>query len=183
MSKKGFTLVELLTAIIITGVLVAMAVPMYEKTIEKSRMAEVRVRLSKLFDSKIRVMTDMSMYTYNSNLLKAENLDISFPCVGTNGTAVECTGITFSTKDFSYSLNPSGNLPDGVKLRTNSGVANSVSSAVCAKRLKGENAGTVFLYLGDLSTDESKRFYCNDGTSSGGCERLGMTSVGTKSWC
>ena len=40
--KTGFTLVEILVAVMIMALLVTMAVPMYDRTVEKSRMAEAR---------------------------------------------------------------------------------------------------------------------------------------------
>ena len=49
--KKGFTLVEILVAVMIVTLLVTMAVPMYDKTVEKSRMAEAE--LSRDADDKI----------------------------------------------------------------------------------------------------------------------------------
>ena len=179
-NKKGFTLVELLTAIIITGVLVAMAVPMYEKSIERSRLAEVRTRLAKLFDSKIRIMTDMSMYNYDPNILSAQNLDVSFPCDG--GTT--CSGNTFATKDFIYSLTPNKVSIPGIKFRQDSGVAGDTTSGVCAIRRTGEAQLVRLLYLGDLVTDESKRFLCQNGSSTNGCEFLGMVSSDNSTlWC
>ncbi len=167
-NKKGFTLIEILVAVLIMIILVTMAVPMYERAIEKSRVAEVRTTLKRLGDSKLRIMDQMNI----SDLATAFAVGCTFEW---NLLDVDRP----SSTDFTYSLYPE-NYPN----------------AVCAVRAKGEYQGTVFLYLGDTAADYCTCStahssgtvcydYCNGSTKvfCGGahCEEYGMDnfSVGT----
>lgn len=51
MKQRGFTLIEVLVVVVIIGVLVSMALPMYTRTIERSRAAEAMTIVKTINDA------------------------------------------------------------------------------------------------------------------------------------
>lgn len=165
MNQKGFTLVEILVAVMIVIILVTMAAPMYDKAIEKSRLAEARVTAKKMFDAKLRLMDSMDMDNYEFSKFGIENLDFAIECKKSKTTNSHME--TCSTKDFTFSINPTG-----------------ARNGICAaRRGDGDTAGVNFLYMGELADDEDSMFQCNNGRYAGACEVFGLDSVGTTAWC
>ena len=89
--KKGFTLMEILVSVMILTILITMSVPMYERTVEKSRVAEVSAMLKRISESKLRTMDSMNITTFTNGSFGLNMLDVDVP----------------ASDDFSYSLYPS----------------------------------------------------------------------------
>lgn len=143
-NNSGFTLTEILTAMIIVTILVTMAVPLYEKTIERSRMTEARTILAKLQDAKLYAMDNMGCTTFdtaNSSCPHIKHLNVAFV------EAANPADYSFNTNAFRFSIAPGGAAP---------------ANAVCAERLGGDYAGTIFLYAapGVVADNAGASFTC-----------------------
>jgi len=65
MNKKGFTLIELLVVVLIIGILAAIALPQYFKTVEKSRMAEAETIIGNAMLAQQRYFMTNGTFTSN----------------------------------------------------------------------------------------------------------------------
>ena len=71
---KAFTLIELLVVVLIIGILAAVAIPQYEKAVEKARAAEAMVLLKAIADANQRYYLANGEYTWS-----LADLDVEIP--------------------------------------------------------------------------------------------------------
>ncbi len=76
MKKRGFTLLEVLVVIIIIGILAALALPQYMKTIKKARVAEATSNIGSIRGAEIRYYQENDTLVTGSDL---SGLDIEDP--------------------------------------------------------------------------------------------------------
>ena len=98
MNKKGFTLMELLTVVLILGILTSIALPQYARSLERARATEAMAGIKALNDAVYAyaaARTGANACPQNFNQLSV----ILPPASGTN-----TNGSTLTTKDFIYSM-------------------------------------------------------------------------------
>ena len=93
--KKGFTLIELLVVVLIIGILSAIALPQYQKAVEKARMSEAATMLRTIRDAHIRYYLATGEYIDDNDTSK---LDIDIV-----GTPACYDAKRIQTKYFVYS--------------------------------------------------------------------------------
>ena len=89
--NKGFTLIELLVVVLIIGILSSVALPQYEKAVEKSRGAEGIMLSRAIFQAQQAYYMANGQYTHDLN-----DLDLNIP-----GESISASGVsTQRTKNF-----------------------------------------------------------------------------------
>ena len=91
--NAGFTLIELLVVVLIIGILAAVALPQYEKAVEKSRVTEAMIILKKIADN-----VDMCLLENGGQLALCGEPDICF--AGFENKGYNASG--FTTDHFQY---------------------------------------------------------------------------------
>ncbi len=115
MNKKGFTLMEVLTVVLIIGILSSVALPQYRKVVEKSKFTKAQVMAKAMYDSCQRLVAEWGVDNYSSlpsnvRSLGLGRLDIGSPsllptgftCNASNG---QCRGSVITGAGFEYTLN------------------------------------------------------------------------------
>ena len=168
--NKGFTLVEILITILIVTVLITMAVPLYEKTIEKSRIAQARVELKRIYDAKRRLLDSMDQEYYDPTLFGFENLDYTPACQNARPQAGHMTQCEMD--DFIFYIQPSAYT-----------AGDAIKNYVCAVRRRGDYQGVNFLYKGDEVSGNQDKFFCSEGTVPFACDVYGMSGSNGVTYC
>ncbi|MBQ3666688.1 MAG: prepilin-type N-terminal cleavage/methylation domain-containing protein [Elusimicrobiaceae bacterium] len=103
--KLGFTLIEMLTVVLIIGILTAVAVPQYRRAIQKSQATKALHMLRVIYDSGERLaategykslysMYDTTQLNRKPSFDRLDIYDSDLPCSGT--TSLTCEGFTYT---------------------------------------------------------------------------------------
>lgn len=107
-SASGFTLIELLVVVLIIGILSAIALPQYTKTVERSRIAEARIMLNSMHKA-----YQLCELTYGKNSSECRDTSLDNNIFVTSGISLPGTlqedncsvsGVCVSTKDWEYAV-------------------------------------------------------------------------------
>ncbi len=155
MNKKGFTLMELLIVVLIIGVLTSIAVPMYKKSVEKSKAAEALSVMQSVAKSEHDFYLTKSRYTKDF-----EDLDI-----------------TLTDKD--------GNNADNETLESPYYTYELLDKGIIANRNNGEYFLYKDYEMDQIMCTPSEHYICDNlgKLTKEPCDKMGMAWANTNSTC
>jgi type IV pilus assembly protein PilE len=154
-SVRGFSLIELMTVVIVIAVLAAIALPAYTDYVRRSRRADAMVELNRIAQAQER---------WRANNPNFNNADVSSAATGlrlVGGTTVATT-YTMPSGYYSIAIGTTLSATDYVATATAAGAqASDTNCAVLRLSVTGGNianlAGTSVATLADASTDANAR--------------------------
>ena len=171
-NKKGFTLIELLVVVLIIGILAAIALPQYNKAVEKSRASEAVLQLKSLTDAANRFYLQNGTYA-----------GISTTTAGTMPTATTTSlfdnldlGFTNPTRNFAYS-HSSLAAGGSIATMTITATRGSWSTAATPAFSASTSASTVATINYYLSAGALAGRNCNDNSSGSVCKGFAALST------
>ena len=171
-NKLGFTLLELLVVVLIIGILAAIALPQYNKAVEKAKVSQALITLKYMRERGQDFMLTHDMDTYSNWPLTNEDIGIELPSDWTCGDLYD-EGVDEVCCSDEWCFDNTGfNLGIG-------GINPSQSSAVRIK--KGTTIDNIYdgsMYF--LYYDEDGKLYCNN--SEKYCSIIGKQKIEDGYW-
>ncbi len=164
MNKHGFTLIELLVVVMVMGILTAIAMPQYRRSLDRSKAAEAMQLLPALFEARERWMIEHACTWTNGgySCLNGETMSLAKLDIEAKGAR---SGTQLTTENFLYELLPSetgtGTYQQCVTATPTWGASRGLGNVGCIDR-----SATIY-FRGD-------KFSCKDGTITGGCDILNV---------